>query len=150
MLGARGRPPGPRAGLSPPLLWVDPVTVISFGLASGPQGLQGEMRCVTFPPGPTFSSCAVRPRIFCVEPGLALPRPWLAFGLWGGKSPSARTRSTFALLQHAIYSASIVLMEPWGEPLGYFNWPDAKALGLIAVFANSPSPSHPVSAPNRA
>ncbi len=35
---------------------------------------------------------------------------------------------------HAIYSASIVLMEPWGEPLGYFNWPDAKALGLIAVF----------------
>ena len=34
---------------------------------------------------------------------------------------------------HAIYSASIVLMEPWGEPLGYFNWPDAKALGLIAV-----------------
>src|SRR5229473_5997467 len=22
---------------------------------------------------------------------------------------------------HAIYSASIVLMEPWGEPLGYFN-----------------------------
>ena len=34
----------------------------------------------------------------------------------------------------ATYSASIVLMEPWGEPLGYFNWPDAKALGFIAVF----------------
>jgi len=42
---------------------------------------------------------------------------------------------------HAIYSASIVLMEPWGEPLGYFNWPDAKALGLIAVF-RSVLPGH--------
>src|ERR1700674_3180093 len=35
---------------------------------------------------------------------------------------------------HAILSASIVVIEPWGEPLSNFNATDAKALGLIAVF----------------
>jgi hypothetical protein len=75
---------------------------------------------------------------FAIEPG-AIEAIFVAmmivFIFYGGRGMRWSYVGAMAVgIVHAIYSASIVLMEPWGEALGYFNWPDAKALGLIAVF----------------
>ena len=74
---------------------------------------------------------------FAIEPG-AIEAIFVAlmivFIFYGGRGMRwSYVGAMIVGIVHAIYSASIVLMEPWGEPLGYFNWPDAKALGLIAV-----------------
>jgi len=83
---------------------------------------------------------------FAIEPG-AIEAIFVAlmivFIFYGGRGMCWSYVGAMVVgIVHAIYSASIVLMEPWGEPLGYFNWPDAKALGLIAgfltVFASTP------------
>src|SRR5260370_38610930 len=75
---------------------------------------------------------------FAIEPGsieaifVAL---MIVFIFYGGRGMRFSYVGAMVVgIVQAIYSVSIVLMEPWGEPLGYFNWPDAKALGFIAVF----------------